>query len=73
MGDLNMKLMPENDELHALTSNGKILLEVIRNQELDVLNFDEVKVYTDLSKKAVIDQFNWLPVHKCSEAKAGLQ
>ena len=41
MGDMNAKIESGEGEITALTSNGKLLLELIKNQEIDVLNFHE--------------------------------
>ena len=41
MGDMNAKIQVEENIIKALTSNGKHLLEVINNQDLDVMNFHE--------------------------------
>jgi hypothetical protein len=41
VGDLNAKIVKNNVDIEAITSNGKHLLELINNQELDVINFHE--------------------------------
>ena len=41
VGDMNAKLEKLSNEVNAVTPNGKLLLEMINNHELNVLNFDE--------------------------------
>ena len=41
IGDLNAKIMGDDGGLQALSSNGRILMDLVRNHELDVMNFDE--------------------------------
>ena len=41
IGDMNAKIDENSSSLTALTPNGKLLLEVINNHNLDVLNFNE--------------------------------
>ena len=41
VGDLNAKIEKRDKELQATTSNGKHLVEMVKNQELEVLNFHE--------------------------------
>ena len=41
VGDLNAKITKEDNNLQALSSNGKYLLQLVNNQQLDVLNFHE--------------------------------
>ena len=41
VGDLNAKIYLNNGEVEATSPNGRLLLEIINNQELDVLNFHE--------------------------------
>ena len=40
IGDLNAKLIHDDNECKATTPNGRLLLQLIKDQELEVLNFD---------------------------------
>ena len=41
IGDLNAKITTENQVITSTSPNGKLLLKIIENQDLNVLNFDE--------------------------------
>ena len=41
VGDMNAKISMNNNTLEPITANGKLLIELIKNQELDVLNYHD--------------------------------
>ena len=41
IGDLNAKITEDGNEIKATTPNGNLLLQVVKEHELDILNFDE--------------------------------
>ena len=40
IGDMNAKLISENGDIKSNSYNGKLLLDIVSNQDLKVLNFD---------------------------------
>ena len=41
MGDMNAKIEYQDEKTFGKSSNGKMLLELVENQEIEILNFDK--------------------------------